>query len=87
MDFAAYAVAAAGGYLLGSVPTGYLAGRAKGIDIRTVGSGNIGATNVFRALGKTAGVLVLLVDAGKGFFMPFFSALKSPKQKKDPKSN
>jgi acyl phosphate:glycerol-3-phosphate acyltransferase len=54
-------------YLLGSLPTGYLAGKAKGIDIRTVGSGNIGATNVFRFLGKTAGLLVLLVDAAKGF--------------------
>jgi len=54
-------------YLLGSIPTGYLVARAKGIDIRAVGSGNIGATNVFRILGKTAGVLVLLADALKGF--------------------
>ncbi len=54
-------------YLLGSIPTGYLFARARGIDIRTVGSGNIGATNVFRILGKTAGTLVLLADALKGF--------------------
>jgi acyl phosphate:glycerol-3-phosphate acyltransferase len=54
-------------YLLGSIPTGYLAGRVKGIDIRQVGSGNIGATNVFRALGKTAGITVLALDAFKGF--------------------
>jgi len=54
-------------YLLGSIPAGYLAGRARGIDIRAVGSGNIGATNVFRALGKTAGLLVLLADMFKGF--------------------
>jgi glycerol-3-phosphate acyltransferase PlsY len=54
-------------YLLGSIPTGYLAGRAKGIDIRTVGSGNMGAANVFRTLGKTAGVVVLVVDGLKGY--------------------
>jgi len=41
--------------------------RAKGVDIRAVGSGNIGATNVFRIVGKPAGVFVLLVDALKGF--------------------
>lgn len=54
-------------YLLGSFPSGYLAGRAKGIDIRTLGSGNIGATNAFRILGKTAGTLVLLADGLKGW--------------------
>ena len=54
-------------YLLGSVPTGYLVARARGIDIRTVGSGNIGATNVFRYLGKPAGIFVLLADALKGW--------------------
>ena len=54
-------------YLLGSIPTGYLVARAKGIDIRTVGSGNIGATNAFRVLGKPAGVFVLLADALKGY--------------------
>jgi len=54
-------------YLLGSIPSGYLAGRAKGIDIRSVGSGNIGATNVFRILGKPAGIIVLVVDGLKGW--------------------
>lgn len=54
-------------YLLGSVPTGFLAGKAKGLDIRSIGSGNIGATNVFRALGTTAGILVLVLDGLKGF--------------------
>ncbi|HEV8543478.1 MAG TPA: glycerol-3-phosphate 1-O-acyltransferase PlsY [Verrucomicrobiae bacterium] len=54
-------------YLVGSIPTGYLFARARGVDIRSVGSGNIGATNVFRVLGKTAGILVLLIDAVKGF--------------------
>jgi len=54
-------------YLLGSIPTGYLVARAKRIDIRTVGSGNIGATNVFRILGKPAGIFVLVADGLKGF--------------------
>jgi glycerol-3-phosphate acyltransferase PlsY len=54
-------------YLLGSIPTGFLVAKARGIDIRTVGSGNIGATNVFRYLGKPAGIFVLLVDALKGW--------------------
>lgn len=54
-------------FLLGSIPTGYLVARAKGIDIRQHGSGNIGATNVFRTLGKPLGVFVFLSDALKGF--------------------
>ena len=54
------------GYLLGSIPTGYLAARARGVDIRSVGSGNIGATNVMRVLGKPLGMMVLLADALKG---------------------
>jgi len=62
-----YIILALCAYLLGSIPTGYLVARAKGIDIRTVGSGNIGATNAFRVLGKPAGVFVLLMDALKGF--------------------
>ena len=62
-----YIVIAVAAYLLGSIPTGYLVARARGIDIRTVGSGNIGAANVFRILGKPAGILVLVVDGLKGF--------------------
>ena len=58
---------ALGAFLLGSIPTGYLVARAKGIDIRKHGSGNIGATNVFRTLGKPLGIFVFLVDAVKGF--------------------
>jgi glycerol-3-phosphate acyltransferase PlsY len=53
--------------LIGSLPTGYLAGMARGIDIRAAGSGNIGATNVFRVLGNAAGISVLAVDGVKGF--------------------
>ena len=67
MEFFSYIITALGAYLLGSIPTGYLVAKAKGIDIRSVGSGNIGATNVFRVLGKKAGVFVLLADAAKGF--------------------
>jgi acyl phosphate:glycerol-3-phosphate acyltransferase len=62
-----YFVVAVAAYFIGSLPTGYLAGRLKGIDIRQAGSGNIGATNVFRILGKTAGIVVLVMDALKGF--------------------
>jgi glycerol-3-phosphate acyltransferase PlsY len=64
---------AVGSYLLGSIPTGYLWAKAKGIDIRTVGSGNIGATNVMRVLGKGPGIAVLVLDALKGF-LPVFLA-------------
>lgn len=53
-------------YLIGSVPTGYLVGRQRGVDVRKEGSGNIGATNVARTLGKKLGVLVLFLDAIKG---------------------
>ena len=55
-----------GAFLLGSIPIGFLAARAKGIDIRTVGSGNIGATNVSRALGNRAGYIVFVLDMLKG---------------------
>ncbi len=53
-------------YVIGSFPTAYLIGRAKGIDIFKVGSGNMGATNVIRALGFRYGALVWAVDAAKG---------------------
>jgi glycerol-3-phosphate acyltransferase PlsY len=53
-------------FLAGSFPTAYLVGRARGVDIRTVGSGNVGATNVFRVLGRGAGVFTLTVDVLKG---------------------
>lgn len=53
-------------YLVGSMPTAYLVGRANGIDLRTVGSGNLGATNVFRTLGWKWGVFVYVVDVLKG---------------------
>jgi glycerol-3-phosphate acyltransferase PlsY len=53
-------------YLLGSISFGLVAARRAGIDLRTVGSGNIGATNVGRALGKKTGIVVMVLDALKG---------------------
>src|SRR5437667_11768684 len=61
-----FAAVAFVGYLLGSIPAGYLAGRIAGIDIRKAGSGNIGATNVTRTLGKLYGYPVFLADFAKG---------------------
>ena len=54
-------------YLLGSIPFGYIAGRISGIDIRTAGSGNVGATNVVLILGKRYGYPVFALDVLKGF--------------------
>ncbi len=54
-------------YLLGSIPFGYIISKLKGIDITKIGSGNIGATNVGRALGKKYFFIVLFLDALKGF--------------------
>lgn len=54
-------------YLIGSIPTSYIFGRAlRGIDIRQFGSGNVGATNVLRVMGKLPGALVLIIDILKG---------------------
>jgi glycerol-3-phosphate acyltransferase PlsY len=66
VPIAGYIITALVAYLLGSIPTGFLVGKARGIDIRSIGSGNIGATNVFRYFGTVAGVAVLVVDALKG---------------------
>ena len=55
-------------YLIGGIPFGLLIGRlVKGIDVRQHGSGNLGATNVFRVVGKKWGIFVLLLDAFKGY--------------------
>ena len=54
-------------YLAGSFPTAYLVGRAKGVDLGETGSGNYGATNVFRTLGRGPASVALLVDVAKGF--------------------
>lgn len=55
-----------GGYLLGGVPFGLLIGRARGVDVRQRGSGNIGATNVLRVVGKAEAAATLLLDGLKG---------------------
>ena len=88
MPILGYILTALGAYLLGSIPFGFLVAKAKGIDIRNVGSGNIGATNAMRVLGKPAGIFVLLMDVLKGYaacawlapfifnwLMPHFSGL------------
>jgi len=54
-------------YLLGSIPTSFIFGKLKGIDIRKVGSGNVGATNALRILGTKIGIITLLIDILKGF--------------------
>ena len=67
-----------GSYLLGSIPFGYLAGRLAGIDIRKVGSGNVGATNVVRVLGKRYGYPVFAFDFLKGVAAVAISMLVAP---------
>ena len=56
-----------GAYLAGAIPFGFLIGKMRGVDVRTVGSKNIGATNVFRTVGKKWGLLAFLCDFLKGF--------------------
>ena len=73
-----FAVLIFGSYLLGSIPFGYLAGRLRGIDIRDAGSGNIGATNVVRVLGKRYGYPVFALDVLKGFGAVKISMVMAP---------
>jgi acyl phosphate:glycerol-3-phosphate acyltransferase len=61
-----WVIAAVAGYLIGSIPFALWLSRRQGIDVRRVGSGNVGATNVLRAVGAGAAVVTLLLDAGKG---------------------
>lgn len=61
-------------YLIGSVPFAYLAGRARGVDLRQHGSGNLGATNAVRVLGVSTGAAVYLLDTLKGFLPVFIMA-------------
>ena len=60
-------------YLLGSVPSGFLVGSSAGVDVRSAGSGNIGATNVARTLGWKKGLVTLFADLSKGF-LPVLAA-------------
>ena len=84
MDFLIVLISLAVSYLVGSIPSGYIITKAvKGVDIREVGSGNIGATNVKRALGTKWFFIVLALDALKGYlpvilakqFFPHLTAL------------
>jgi glycerol-3-phosphate acyltransferase PlsY len=61
------------GYLLGSIPTGYLLGSLAGVDVRKEGSGNVGATNVARVLGVGRGLLTLAIDVAKGWLAVFLA--------------
>jgi acyl phosphate:glycerol-3-phosphate acyltransferase len=63
------------GYLLGSVPVGFILGSRSGIDVRKSGSGNVGATNVARVVGKRQGTLTLIADVAKGF-LPVLLAMQ-----------
>ncbi len=83
MDYLKIALLFVTSYLLGGIPTGYVIGRLKGIDIRQHGSGNPGTANVYRTLGKLPGILTFVVDFLKGlgptlvaaqfFFDPHFT--------------
>ncbi len=79
MEFFAYGITLVAAYLLGSIPTGFLVAKARGVDITKVGSGNIGATNAFRVLGKGPGAFVLIVDALKGYLAVFLAEKFGPR--------
>jgi len=67
------------GYLLGSIPSGFLAGKwCKGLDLRTIGSGSTGATNVLRNVGKKPALAVFLVDVAKGAAAVLLAGLLNP---------
>ncbi|MBU1418227.1 MAG: glycerol-3-phosphate 1-O-acyltransferase PlsY [Proteobacteria bacterium] len=65
-------------YLVGAIPFGLLFSRRAGMDVRREGSGNIGATNVTRVLGKKLGILTLLCDVAKGFIPVFLASIILP---------
>ena len=61
-------------YLIGAFPSAYIAGKIKGINISKTGSGNVGGMNTFSSVGKIAGVIVALTDAGKGFLVAYLAS-------------
>src|SRR5882724_3005914 len=75
MDWLPILLTPLAGYLIGSIPFGYLVARARGVDIFKEGSGNIGATNVGRILGRPFGVLVFVLDFAKGA-IPVLAAMR-----------
>ena len=62
-------------YLIGTFPSGYLLAKLRGVDITKQGSGNVGATNVARSLGKKAGILTLVLDLTKGLLAIYLASL------------
>jgi acyl phosphate:glycerol-3-phosphate acyltransferase len=78
VDWIQELIAAIVAFLVGSIPTGYLVARAYGVDIRKVGSGNIGATNVLRSVNRWAGRGVFVVDMLKGFLPVFLAPVCLP---------
>jgi glycerol-3-phosphate acyltransferase PlsY len=67
-----------GAYLVGAVPVGFLVARALGVDVRRHGSGNIGATNVLRSVGRGPAVATLLADVAKGYVAAWIGSLAGP---------
>ena len=67
-------------YLAGSIPSAYLAGKLRGIDLRQHGSGNLGATNVVRVLGPGIGAVVFIADLMKGFLPVYFLPTAAPER-------
>ena len=65
----------AGAYLIGGIPFGFLIGKMRGVDVRTVGSKNIGATNVFRTVGKKWGLIAFFCDVMKGFIPTLLASI------------
>lgn len=65
-------------FLMGSIPFGFIAGKLHGKDLRKVGSGNIGATNVLRELGPVTGITVLILDILKGYLPTLYASLHYP---------
>lgn len=68
----ALAIVIATAYLIGSIPSGLLLGKAYGIDVRKEGSGNIGATNLYRTVGRNVGIITLICDCLKGLLPVLF---------------
>jgi glycerol-3-phosphate acyltransferase PlsY len=67
-----------GAYLVGAVPVGFLVARALGVDVRRHGSGNIGATNVLRSVGRGPAIATLLADVAKGYAATWVGSLAGP---------
>ena len=79
MALAVYFIIAVVGFLIGSFPTGYLIAKAYGVDVRSAGSHNIGATNVVRSVNPWAGRIVFVVDVIKGFVPTILTPVVFPK--------